>query len=48
LLVTLLSSCPSSLHLVAGLDSCFWFVVLRSVHLVVPLTRFHQSNNKLI
>jgi hypothetical protein len=37
-LVVLLSLCSSWLSLVAGLDSCFWFVVLHSMHLVVQLT----------
>jgi hypothetical protein len=36
------------LSLVADLDSYFWFVVLRFVHLIVLLTEFHQSNNKPI
>jgi hypothetical protein len=36
--VGLLSSCSLRLSLVAGLDSCFWFIVVYSVHLVVPLT----------
>jgi hypothetical protein len=36
--VALLSSCSSWLTLVAGFDSCFWFVVLCSMYSVVPLT----------
>jgi hypothetical protein len=37
-LVGSLSLCSSWLSLVAGLDSCFWFVVLCTMHLVVRLT----------